>query len=121
MQKRVQKKKKEGQLIDIQHIPEEWITLFLKTSQRDYDRMKIKGDLKSTAKIDLIKVLLGANYLGKAQISYIQTMVQKAILQYSFNRLPSIIVFDDIQVAVAMNLDEKDTGLRKLFTGMLMS
>lgn len=107
-------KKKENQLNDLQHIPHDWVKLFLETSQKEYDYMKAHGDYKSTSKIDLVKILLGANYLGKAQISYIQTMVQKAILQYSFNRLPSIIVFDDIQVAVAMALDEKGYRLEKI-------
>lgn len=107
-------KKKEGQLNDLQHIPAEWIELFLNTSQAEYNEMKAKQDFKSTSKIDLVKILLGANYLGKAQISYIQTMVQKAILQYSFNRLPSVIVFDDIQVAVAMALDEKGYRMEKI-------
>jgi hypothetical protein len=107
-------KKKENQLNDLQHIPQEWIHLFLETSQKEYDRMKAAGDYKTASKIDLVKILLGANYLGKAQISYIQTMVQKAILQYSFNRLPSIIVFDDLEMAVAMNLDEKGYRMEKM-------
>lgn len=107
-------KKKEGQLNDLQHIPAEWIDLFLHTSQREYNKMKAAKDFKKTSRIDLVKILLGSNYLGKAQISYIQTMVQKAILQYSFNRLPTIIVFDDIQVAVAMALDEKGYRMEKI-------
>ncbi len=112
--KEYKKKLKEGQLTDLQHIPQEWVELFLQTSQKEYNEMKVKGDLKSISKIDLVKILLGSNYLGNAQISYIQTMVQKAILQYSFNRLPSIIVFDDIQVAVAMALDEKGYRMEKI-------
>lgn len=107
-------RKKEGQLNDLQHIPAEWINLFLNTSQREYNKMRTKKDFKSTSKIDLVKILLGSSYLGKAQISYIQTMVQKAILQYSFNRLPTIIIFDDIQVAVAMALDEKGYRMEKV-------
>jgi 5S rRNA maturation endonuclease (ribonuclease M5) len=107
-------KKREGQLYNLQHIPNEWVQLFLKTSQKEYDKMKNHGDYKKTTKIDLVKILLGANYLGKAQISYVQTMVQKAILQYSFNRLPSLIVFDDIEVAVAMDLDEKGYRIEKI-------
>lgn len=113
-QKEYQLKKKEGQLNDLQHIPAEWIDLFMNTSQKEYNTMKAKGDYKSRSKIDLVKVLLGVNYLGKAQISYIETMVQKAILKYSFNRLPTIIIFDDIQVAVAMTLDEKGYRLDKI-------
>lgn len=107
-------KKKEGQLNNLQHVPREWIQLFLKTSQKEYDKMKLRGEYKKTSKIDLVKILLGANYLGKAQISYIQTMVQKSILQYSFNRLPTLIVFDDIEVAVAMELDEKGYRMEKI-------
>jgi hypothetical protein len=107
-------KKKEGALNDLQHLPKEWITLFLETSQKEYDKMKVNGEYKTVAKIDLVKILLGVNYLGKAQISYMHTMVQKAILQYSYNRLPSIIIFDDIQVAVAMELDEKGYRMEKI-------
>lgn len=107
-------KKKENQLNDLQHIPQEWIRLFLETSQKEYDRLKAAGDYKTISKVDLVKILLGTNYLGKAQISYIQTMVQKAILQYSFNRLPSIIVFDDLELAVAMDLDEKGYRMEKI-------
>jgi hypothetical protein len=107
-------RKKEGQLNDLQHIPTEWIDLFLQTSQQEYKKMKANKEYKLTSRIDLVKILLGSNYLGKAQISYIQTMVQKAILQYSFNRLPTVIVFDDIQVAVAMALDEKGYRMEKI-------
>lgn len=107
-------KKKESALNDLQHLPKEWITLFLETSQKEYDKLKAGGDYKTVAKIDLVKILLGVNYLGKAQISYMHTMVQKAILQYSYNRLPSIIIFDDIQVAVAMELDEKGYRMEKI-------
>ncbi len=107
-------KKKEGQLNNLQHVPKDWVKLFLKTSQKEYEKMKRNGEYKKTSKIDLVKILIGANYLGKAQISYIQTMVQKAILQYSFNRLPSIIVFDDIEVAVAMELDEKGYRMERI-------
>ncbi|HEX3009976.1 MAG TPA: hypothetical protein VHO90_20410, partial [Bacteroidales bacterium] len=107
-------KKKEKQLNDIQHIPKEWVDLFLHTSQKKYDKLKAEGDYKTISKIDLVKVMLGSNYLGKAQLSYIQTMVQKSILQYSFSRLPSLIVFDDIEVAVAMELDEKGYRIEKI-------
>jgi hypothetical protein len=105
---------KEGQLNNLQLVPKEWIDLCLKTSQRKYDQILLHRDYKTLAKIDIVKLLLGSSYLGKAQITFIQTMVQKAILQYSVNRLPSIIVFDDIQVAVAMALDEKGYRIEKI-------
>ncbi len=107
-------KKKENQLNNLQQVPKEWVNMCLITSQNQFEKLKSSNDYKSLAKINLVKILLGANYLGKAQISYIQTMVQKAMLQYSFNRLPSIIVFDDIQVAVAMALDEKGYRVEKI-------
>jgi len=107
-------KKKENQLNNLQQVPKEWVNMCLITSQNQFEQLKSSNDYKSLAKINLVKILLGANYLGKAQISYIQTMVQKAMLQYSFNRLPSIIVFDDIQVAVAMALDEKGYRVEKI-------
>jgi len=107
-------REKDNQLNSLQLIPKEWIDLCLKTSQKKYNFLLIHHEYKTLAKIDIVKLLLGSSYLGKAQISYIQTMVQKAILQYSVNRLPSIIVFDDIQVAVAMALDEKGYRMEKI-------
>lgn len=107
-------RKKEGQLSNLQHIPKPWLELFLKTNQKKYDKMVVQRDFKSVAKIDLVKLMLGANYLGNAQLSYIRTMVQKSILQYSFNRLPSIIVFDDLKVAVVMALDEQGYRIEKI-------
>jgi hypothetical protein len=68
--------------------------------------MKKKDEKKKLAKIDLVKLLLGANYLGKTQIQYIKTMVLKAVNDYSKDQLPSIIIFDNFNAAVAMSLNE---------------
>lgn len=108
-------KEKEGKLGDIVFIPQEYIQLFLETNDKEYREMRVSGDLKSIAKIDLIKLLIGANYLGIPQIHYIRSMVLKSILEYSIsNPLPSIIVFDDIQAAVAMKLDSYGYHIQKV-------
>ena len=99
-------KEKEGTFGDIKNIPEEYVQLFLNTTDKVYGEMQEKRDIKNLAKIDLIRLLLGANYLGIPQIHYIKSMVLKSILDYSIkNPLPSIIIYDDIEAAVAMKLD----------------
>jgi len=54
--------------------------------------------------------LLGAKYLGKDQIQYIQSKVLTAVLRYNINTLPSVIIFDDYNAAVSMTLD--NTGYK---------
>ena len=49
--------------------------------------------------------MLGAKYLGEQQIHYISGCVRDAIARYTEKSLPSVIVFDDYQAAVAMTLD----------------
>jgi hypothetical protein len=51
-------------------------------------------------------LLLGAKYLGVNQIEYIQKRVTSSVLLYSVSNLPSVIIFDDYQAAVAMTLDK---------------
>ncbi|HSH52909.1 MAG TPA: hypothetical protein VK982_14380, partial [Bacteroidales bacterium] len=64
--------------------------------------------------IDLIKLLLGANYLGEVQIKYIKSMVLKAMAQYAENKLPSVIIFDNFNAAVAMSLNAKGYQVQKV-------
>jgi hypothetical protein len=58
--------------------------------------------------------LLGSRYLGTAQISYIKTLVLKAVLQSSSVNLPSVLVFDEYNAAVAMSLNETGYKIRKI-------
>ena len=99
-------KEAEGTLGDIKNIPDDYVQLFLNTNDKTYKEMLGHREVKNLAKIDLIRLLLGANYLGIPQIHYIKSMVLKSILDYSINNpLPSIIIYDDIEAAVAMKLD----------------
>ena len=64
--------------------------------------------------IDMVRLLLGSNYLGQEQIDYIQHAVLKAVMQYSANSLPSVIIFDEYGAAVAMTLDENGYKIGKV-------
>jgi len=113
-QKEYKLRLKENQLTDLHDVPADFIHLFTETSEKDYEKMLTKHDIKKQARIDLVKLLLGSGYLGEPQISYIKTMVQKAMLQYSYNQLPTVIVFDDIDAAVVMSLNESGYNLEKI-------
>ncbi len=107
-------RKEEGSLGDLQDVPEEFIQLFLDTSPYKYRKMRDNGDRKQLAKIDLVKLLLGAKYLGKAQIKYIKGMVLRSFNEYTENQLPSVIILDNYQAAVAMNLNTKGYEVEKI-------
>lgn len=98
-------RKKEGSLQDLAGIPQSFIDLFLKSSDRDVRRMKAKGERDRVAQIDLVKMMIGARYLGENQIRFISQCVRNAIRSYTANNMPSVIIFDDYQAAVAMRLD----------------
>lgn len=100
------KRKREDDLKDLQGIPQPFIELFLETSQKEYEEMKATGKRMMIAQIDIVRLLLGAKYLGMDQISFIQNRVTSAVLRYSLNNLPSVIIFDDYDAAVAMTLDK---------------
>lgn len=107
-------KAKEEGLHDLQTVPQEFITLFLETNDRDYNELRQAGDYETTSKIDLIRLLLSTNYLGEVQIRYIKNRVLKAMSRYSVNQLPSVIILDDFNAAVAMTLDEKGYNIQKI-------
>lgn len=102
-------KKENSNLGGLKYVPQSFIDLFMDTGNWKYKRMKKKDDKETErklAKIDMVKLLLGANYLGKPQIEYIKSMVLKAMNDYSKDELPSIIIFDNFNAAVAMSLNE---------------
>ena len=99
-------KKNNNNLGHLNDVPNEFISLFLKTNQSSYEQMKLNLKKRDKAKIDMIKILVGANYLGETQIKYIKSMVLKAFAQYADNQLPSVIIFDNFNAAVAMSLNE---------------
>lgn len=103
-QKEYKIKLEKGELGSISSLPQSYIDLMLNTSQKQYNKMKATNDLKSLAKIDMVKVLLGANYLGEAQINYLSNSVLKALQSYSKNVLPTVLVFDEFDAAAAMSL-----------------
>ncbi len=108
------KKKRNNNLRDLQTVPNTFIELFLNTKDRDYEELKENRKIEKLAKIDLIKILLASNYLGETQIKYIKNRVLKAMSRYSVNQLPSVIILDDFNAAVAMTLDEEGYRIKKI-------
>lgn len=105
------KKLKHNQLHDLQNVPQEFITLFLETNDKEYKAIK---DRNTKAKIDLIKILLSTNYLGEEQINYIKNRVLTAVTRYSKTQLPSVIILDDFNAAVAMSLNENGYKIKNI-------
>lgn len=99
------RRKKNNELGDIKSIPASFIDLFLSTSNKQYHALKKAGESKKIAQIDLVKLMLGINYLGEPQILYIRSAVLNAIKNYSANKLPTIVVFDPYNAAAVMSLD----------------
>lgn len=95
---------KENDLGDLHGVPAQFIELFLKTSQSAYDKLRQQGKANQVAQIDLVRLLLGAKYLSEPQIRRVSNAVAEAVLRYSSNTMPSIIIFDDYRAAVAMSL-----------------
>ncbi len=106
-QKEYLTKQKNGELGDMQLLPKSFIDLFLNTNQKQYEQLKADGETNKVAIIDMIRLLVSANYLGLDQISLIQGAVSRSIMKYSMNSLPSVIIFDDFGAAVAMTLDHE--------------
>lgn len=113
-QKEYKIRKENGTLGDLAYIPEKFVHLFLNTNNWQYKRMIKNDEHELVARIDLVKLLLGANYLGKTQIKYIKNMVLKGVMQYSRHKLPSIIIFENYNAAVAMTLNEKGYNIKKI-------
>ncbi len=107
-------RKRKRQLADINSVPPEFIELLLKTNNKKYNQLRKEHKYNKLAKIDLVKILLGSNYLGKSQIEYIRSCVLNSVLRYSVNQLPSVIIFDDFNAAVAMTLDKKGYRIEKI-------
>ncbi|HPD95109.1 MAG: hypothetical protein H6537_07335 [Bacteroidales bacterium] len=104
-QKEYKLRKKENDLRDLQGVPARFIDLFLNTSQSNYEKLVKEKKNNMVAQIDLVRILLGAKYLGEDQIRHIRSRVISAVMRYNVNTLPSIIIFDDYNAAVALSLD----------------
>jgi hypothetical protein len=99
-------RKRNNQLGDIKSIPPSIIDLFHSTGSQKYQKLVKNGETKKTAQIDLVKLMLGVNYLGEPQISYVRSAVLNAIKNYSANKLPTVVIFDRLHAAVVMNLGQ---------------
>lgn len=107
-------KKKKNELGHLNDIPQEFIELFLNASQKQYEQLDQIYKSRAKARIDLVKILVGANYLGETQIKYIKSMVLKAMVDYADDQLPSVIIFDNYNAAVAMSLNESGYQVDKI-------
>ncbi len=103
--KEYKKRKGENDLKDLAGIPTNFINQFNETSQNQYEQFRVEQKKQIVSQIDIVRLMLGAKYLGKDQIQYIQSKVQTAVLRYNINTLPSVIIFDDFNAAVSMTLD----------------
>jgi hypothetical protein len=97
-------RKERNELGDLTSIPEAFIELMLNTSEKDYRKMIQKGYMNQTAKIDLVKLMMGVNFLGEVQINYIRSAVLRAVKNYSASKLPSVVFFDEFDAAAVMTL-----------------
>ncbi len=100
-------RKKNNELGDLKSIPDSFIDLFLSTGNAEYKKKQRNKESKITAQIDLVKLMLGINYLGEPQILYIRSAVLNAIKNYSANKLPTVVVFDPFNAAAVMSLDQE--------------
>jgi hypothetical protein len=105
---------KNDELGNILLLPESFITLFKTTDDKDFQTLIQKKDLNKVAIIDMIKLMLGAKYLGKEQIDYVQNAVIKSVMHYNINNLPSVVIFDNYDAAVAMTLDNEGYKIEKV-------
>jgi hypothetical protein len=113
-QKEYRIRKKKNQLGDLKSIPQNYIDLFLNTSEKEYQLMLKKHEYSKLARIDLVKLMLGSSFLSEAQIDYIKSRVMLAIAKYNANRMPTVLIFDQYQAAVAMTMDEKGYRAQKI-------
>ncbi len=105
---------KEGKLGDIASLPNSFVSVFNQTNQKEYDNIKNEGRRHLIAKIDLVKLFLGTNYLSKVQIDFIKNAVIASISKYSNNKLPSVIIFDQYNAAAMMKLDVDGYYIEKI-------
>ncbi len=107
-------KEKKNELGDIPYLPVQFIETFTNTSQKEYSLLTKQKQLHNKAIIDMVKLLLGSNYLGQSQIDYISNAVISSVLKYNVNNLPSVIIFDDFEAAVAMTLNDEGYQIGKI-------
>jgi hypothetical protein len=105
---------KRNELGDLRNIPKEYIELFAATNNKDYNKLIEIEEFNKAAKIDLVKILLGVNFLSEIQIDYIRNQVLNSVRNYSINKIPSILVFDEFDAAAAISMDPNGYKLEAL-------
>ena len=113
-QKEFKKQLKQNQLGDIVHLPSSFIELFNNTNDKKYAELKQKHEVNKIAIIDMMRLLIGSKYLSQEQIYYVQNAVIKSVMHYNINHLPSVIIFDTYNAAVAMTLDNEGYNIEKV-------
>ncbi len=98
-------RKKHNNLVELEGIPMAFIRRSNKTKDTKYVKLSNLGYNDQTAEIDLVRLMLGSNFLGKDQIRYIRNCVLQAVSEYKIYELPSLIIFKNYKAAVAMSLD----------------
>lgn len=98
-------RKKNKQLAEIESLPKSYLKAFIYTNDRRYKQLLKKGDYRTLAQVDLIKLLLGAQYLGEPQIEYIKSRIIQAIQNYNARYRPSVLIFDKYNAAAVVTLD----------------
>lgn len=106
--------KKQDELGDIMLLPSSFTELFNSTNDKEYYEFIQNHDMNKVATIDMIRLLLGSRYLSKEQIDYVQNAVVKSVMHYNINHLPSVIIFDTYNAAVAMTLDNDGYNIEKV-------
>jgi hypothetical protein len=112
--KEYKKRLKQANLRDIESIPTSYVERFMNTTRWEYQQLRENGASKELAVIDLVKLFLGVNYLGEAQIEYISNAVLNAVRNYSASKLPSLVVFDKYDAAAVMTLTTAGYHLEKV-------
>jgi hypothetical protein len=107
-------RKKKNQLGDLASIPKSYIDLMMNTSEREYQNMKKNREMHKVACIDLVKLILGSSYLNESQINIVKSRVMTAITKYNANRMPTVLIFDKYEAAVAMSLEESGYKAEKI-------
>ena len=90
---------------ELEGIPMAFIRRSNKTSDKKYIQLLNMGFNDEVAEIDLVRLMMGSNFLGKEQIRFIRNSVLQAVTEYKIYELPSVIIFSNYKAAVAMSLD----------------
>ena len=112
--KEYKKQEKENNLGDIMLLPTRFINIFNSTNDKMYLELTQNHENNKIAIIDMMRLLIGSKYLAKEQIDYIQNAVVKSVMHYNVNHLPSVIIFDNYNAAVAMTLDKDGYNIEKV-------